>query len=135
MGVGAIAKKDVTVLFALRKVKKEYLSEDLNYARLDYFYFMIGGVLADLSSLSLTKGCCVQTKWRLLFRGQLVFFGLWSSFALSLFPSRFYDWWHCQFAPWWYHGGTIFFLDRSMIEVPYSCEIAVPVGAIIEFAS
>ena len=34
-----------------------------------------------------------------------------------------------------YHGGTIFFLDRSMIEVSYSCEIAVPVGAIIEFAS
>lgn len=34
-----------------------------------------------------------------------------------------------------HHGGTILFLDRSMIEVPYSCEIAVPVGAIIEFAS
>lgn len=33
-----------------------------------------------------------------------------------------------------HHGGTIYFLDRSMIEVPYSCEIAVPVGAIIEFA-
>ncbi|CAN6854533.1 unnamed protein product [Brassica oleracea] len=34
-----------------------------------------------------------------------------------------------------HHGGTIFFLHRSMIEVPYSSEIAVPVGAIIEFAS
>ncbi|WZZ85102.1 LOW QUALITY PROTEIN: hypothetical protein YC2023_113681 [Brassica napus] len=48
--IGAIAKEDVTVLFAVRKVKKEYLSEDLNYARLDYFYFMIGGQLVLLTS-------------------------------------------------------------------------------------